>query len=149
MLPGQKFLTADDVHIKQAHKRSMILPTSKAAEIPARLWWQRDDVEFFLPTAVAKDAPVPASINHGRWIVACECGGAQLASEDDHRFFCVACLNERHGGKWRPVTWPKDRDDIEAVLRERLTENVNWTPEETVAQLVAENTTNGVTDGVV
>lgn len=148
MLNGQVFLTGDDVHVKQAQRRSMILPTSKAAEIPARLWWQRDDVEFFLPEATA-DEPLAACINHGRWVVKCECGGAQLASADDPRFFCVSCLNERQGGKWRRVTWPKNRRVIEKVLRERFTENANWLPGESVEQLRAENIENGVSNGMV
>lgn len=149
VLNGQVFLTADDVHVKQAQRRSMILPANRAAEIPARLWWQRDDVEFFLPTTTAKSAPIPATCNHGRWVVLCECGGAQLASADDPRFFCVSCLNERQGGKWRPVTWPEQRSDIEQVLRERFTENANWLPGESVEQLRAENIENGVSNGLV
>lgn len=91
----------------------------------------------------------PSTLKGGdtRSIIACECGGAQLASRDDRRFFCVACLNEKQGGKWRPVTWPKkkDADAIEAQLRPRMTENANWLPGESVADLVAENETNGVT----
>ena len=70
-----------------------------------------------------------------------------MASRDDRRFFCVACLNEKQDGKWRPVTWPKkkDADAIEAQLRPRMTENANWLPGESVADLVAENEMNGVT----
>lgn len=146
MLPGQQFLTADDVHVGKARQAKMLIPSSSAAAIPARLWWQRDDVPFFLPSETATDAPVAVEVNHGRWIIACECGGAQLASRDDRRFFCIACLNEKQGGMWRPVTWPKkrDADEIEAQLRPRLTENANWLPGESVADLVAENEKNGV-----
>jgi hypothetical protein len=150
MLPGQIFATADDVHIVQAERGGMVMPTNRAAEIPARMWWSREDVPFFLPEDTA-DAPLAAYVNHGRWVVMCECGGAQLASKDDPRFFCVSCLNESHGAKWRPVTWPKPREvaAIEGQLRPRLTENANWLPGETVDTLQAENERNGVTNGVV
>lgn len=36
-------------------------------------------------------------------------------------------------------------DAIEAQLRPRMTENANWLPGESVADLVAENEMNGVT----
>lgn len=148
MLPGQVFASADDVAVAQAQRGGMVLPSTRAAEIAARMWWSREDVAFFLPEETA-DEPLAACINHGRWVVICECGDAQLASADDPRFFCVSCLNERQGGKWRPVTWPEQRSDIEQVLRERFTEHANWLPGETVEQLRAENVENGVSNGLV
>ena len=148
MLPGQVFVSADDVAVAQAQRGGMVLPATRAAEIPARLWWSREDVPFFLPEESA-DEPLATYVNHGRWVVMCECGDAQLASADDPRFFCVSCLNERQGGKWRPVTWPKNRRVIEQVLRERFTENANWLPGESVEQLRTENIENGVSNGMV
>ena len=70
MLPGQQFLTADDVHVSRAAAANMLIPSTAAAAIPARLWWQRDDVPFFLPSETAADAPIPVEVNHGRWIIA-------------------------------------------------------------------------------
>ncbi len=133
------FETAETSYPKSAN---FPLPATRAAEWAPRLFWQRRDVAVFIPTETST-VPVFAEVNQGRWVVVCECGGAQLASKTDRRFFCVACLNEAQGCAWRPVLFPDDIAGIEAALLPRLTVNANALPGETVGQLLAENEVNG------
>jgi hypothetical protein len=83
---------------------------------------------------------VEAYVNDSRWVVQCPgCNGAQLASRNDHRFFCVDCLNADNGGHWLRVVWPKDHAEIEAALLQRPNPKTrHWRPGETVADLVRE-----------
>ena len=77
-------------------------------------------------------SPVAVTVNYGRWIVDCpgvDCSGAQIASRDDHRFFCVTCGNNFVGGRFLPVTWPDDPDAIDAALSVRPVQFRNWTGE--------------------
>ena len=95
-------------------------------------------------TTAAKARSIPATANHGRWIVECPSGdgGAQFASRNDPRFMCQECLNTAAGGQWLPVTWPTDARAIEDILDARPNpENRNWKPGETVTTLRAESVT--------
>jgi hypothetical protein len=56
--------------------------------------------------------PLKAAINWGRWIVRCECGGAEYVSPRDPRVYCVSCRN-RGTGKWRRVEFPPDPAAVE------------------------------------
>jgi hypothetical protein len=88
---------------------------------------------------------LPAWVSGGRWVVMCPCGGAQLASREEHRFFCIDCLNVAVGGQWRRVHWPEDAADIEAVLLRRPDpETRTWLPTQTLSDLLAENTDHGL-----
>ena len=82
---------------------------------------------------------VNAFVNDGRWVVVCACGGAQIASVDDRRFWCWEC---RPAG-WATVIWPDDmtRAEAEELLTTRPDIRTrNWRPwEETVPDLAAEN----------
>jgi len=82
--------------------------------------------------------PVKARVNHGRWIVDCACGGAELAF-DEGLFMCQACMNGGHKHKYRHLVFPKNRPLIEAALIQRPEPNRNWWPGESLAQLKAEN----------
>lgn len=99
------------------------------------------------PQGVALGRTVRPRVNQGRWIVDCpSCPGAQLASPEVDRFFCVDCLNVAHGGQWLPVQWPEpqDRDAIEAALLARpAIANRSWHPGETIGTLLAENVMDG------
>jgi ribosomal protein L37AE/L43A len=87
-----------------------------------------------------KSVAVEVYANQGRWIVECpDCRGAQLASVADPRFMCNCCGNVQIGGVYRPVVWPKAREQVEGLLADRPRENQNWRPGETVKQLRAEN----------
>ncbi|MFC6045745.1 hypothetical protein ACFP8W_05820 [Nocardioides hankookensis] len=83
-------------------------------------------------------------VSEGRWVVMCpDCGGAQFAARDDHRFMCVECSNVAIEGLWRPVVWPDDHAELEAELERRpMRRNQNWVPDETVEDLAAEFAAN-------
>lgn len=82
--------------------------------------------------------PLKAYVNNGRWIVSCECGGAEYAWEEEV-FMCQSCWNARHGHKFRPAVFPSYRRQIEEVLELRLLPNRNWYESETVDDLKKEN----------
>lgn len=91
--------------------------------------------------------PIVAFVNEGRWIVECPfCHSAQVGSPDDPRFLCV-CANDPVLGAYLQVEYPApaDRARIEDALSARTwVGNVNWLPEETANDLVAENIEQGV-----
>lgn len=101
---------------------------------------------FGMPEGMDKTHTMPAEIRQGRWIVDCPwCTSCQMASEEDHRFFCTHCSNGAVGGKWIGVIWPDDREEIEAVVGRRPNpKNRNFLPGETVVDLRAENLLYGV-----
>jgi hypothetical protein len=125
--------------------------------------WPHQKAPFQMPEGLAT-VSAHAEVNHGRWIVFCPfCAGAQMASAADHRFFCVDCLHElpkKCRGKWLPVIWPKNREDIEVVLLERPgIENRNWfavsrrltfgfVEGETIAELRKQNRARGIKPGL-
>jgi hypothetical protein len=82
-------------------------------------------------------------VNHGRWIVRCPwCASAELASD---LYFCSqGCFNGKVGRKYVRVTWPKQREAIEAVLLKRPDPQTrNWTSE-TIDELARENKEHGL-----
>lgn len=86
-----------------------------------------------------------AYVNHGRWIVRCPCGSAQLACRSDRRFWCVDCRNDWAQGKWVAVTWPTYEAGIETLLGRRSDKtNRNWVPAEDLAAIEADNALHGV-----
>ena len=109
-----------------------------------------------LPRMVSNKAVGYARVCHGKWIVDCPwCSSAQNASREDHRFFCTECQNNSVGNAWIPVEWPDEWQEIEWLLGRRpIPANMNWFPgrgpteqiskRETLADLQAENTENGV-----
>lgn len=83
---------------------------------------------------------VAARVNHGRWIVDCpSCPNAHLLPAEGRAFVCAECGSGPHD-----VEIPHDRDDIDAALAVRNDVNRNWSPGETVDDLLAENTEHGV-----
>ncbi len=93
-----------------------------------------------LPQSGVNDvAPVKARVNHGRWIVDCECKGAEFAFNEG-LFICQSCYNAGHKHQYRRLIFPKARKAIEMVLIQRPEPNRNWSPGEPVAKLYAENT---------
>ena len=92
-----------------------------------------------LTTDKIADAPLlKAYVNHGRWVVDCECGGAEFAW-DNGLFMCNSCLNAKHSNQLRRVIFPRNRSKIEFVLMVRPEVNRNWYVGEKVAKLEAEN----------
>ena len=82
--------------------------------------------------------PLEAYVNHGRWVVKCECGGAEKAWEEGW-FMCQSCFNAGHKHQYRRSIFPKERLKIENLLEVRPLPNRNWYPGETLSQLQAEN----------
>ena len=121
---------------------ALVMRRQNAAEITAR----REQLPEKAHEPVSGDvvgAPVPVYVNYGRWVVDCPgegCGGAQMASRDDHRFFCVTCGNAFVGGRWLATVWPNDRTvaAIDSALEKRPLRFQNWT-DEPVAVLLADN----------
>ena len=92
-----------------------------------------------LPQNGISDAdPVKARVNHGRWIVDCECKGAEFAFEEG-LFMCQSCFNANRKHQYRRLIFPKNRKGIEMELIQRPEPNRNWYPGETITKLKAEN----------
>src|SRR5687767_417899 len=97
------------------------IPGADAESAPRRFW------ASIIPLKQAMAAPLgPPEIainvyaNHGRWIVECpDCSEAQMACATDYRFMCNQCANVAVEGMWRPVVWPEEHAEIDAVLTER------------------------------
>lgn len=72
-----------------------------------------------------------------RWLVCCpDCPGAEDASHEDPRFFCLSCYNGSVGGAIRPVLFPDDREEIERVVLARPARQVStYEPGETLDDL--------------
>lgn len=109
--------------------------------------WPLHRSPYAPPQATAR-ITIPVEVNQGRWIVKCPyCPGAQLASREDPRFFCVDCLHEpepRARGKWLKIEWPTDVEQIEAALERRPDANRNWIPGESGADLLRDNALHGL-----
>src|SRR5690606_23652353 len=83
-----------------------------------------------------------AWLHRGRWVVQCpHCrADVQLAFERTPLFMCSACWNEDTGGAWRPVAFPEERAQIEALLTmRRRRQHQNWTPGEGIDDLLGQN----------
>lgn len=96
--------------------------------------------------------PLPARINHGQWIVSCDCRSRGLPAPGMAVWltvpwaWCVRCRNRPCGGAWRPVCVPpeSERVGIEAVLTARAeSADRNWQPGETIDDLVRQNVEHG------
>jgi hypothetical protein len=126
--------------------RHMGRPTTAAAVRAAAVAWRARHVaqghtEYDVPTE-ADATPMPAYINHSRWLVDCACGnGVPVTIGDGPReAVCFVC-----GMVWTNPVFPADESDIERLLvQRRHTPTRNWQPGETVADLHRENDEHGV-----
>ena len=82
--------------------------------------------------------PVHAKVNHGRWIVLCECNGAGFTCPKAKVVCCFDC-----GRVYLNVKFPRDTGKIERLLIARPMVNRNWKKGETVKTLMAENIEHG------
>ena len=83
------------------------------------------------------DDPREAYINHGRWVVNCDCAGAGLTSRAWHVSCCFDC-----GAVYTKITFPRNAKKIEeALLARPLLKNRNWSRVETLERLLSENET--------
>lgn len=62
---------------------------------------------------------VLAYIHQGQWIAACECEGHEFVDPADPVFFCWGCVNRANDGYLRPVQFPENWEEIEALILER------------------------------
>ncbi len=107
------------------------------ASVPlARKKLNRDNLRR-LPVAGGNE--IEARIDHSRWICDCpNCGSAEFYSEDK-LFMCSVCGNSNVEGKTMKVKLPKERKQIEDLLKDRPIKNRNWSPGETLKNLEKEN----------
>ena len=71
------------------------------------------------------EEPVEAYINHGRWVVDCECNGAGFTSPAFKFSCCFDC-----GRRYMNIVFPKNPQKIEKeLLKRREARNRNWTGE--------------------
>lgn len=109
-----------------------------------------------LDRVVRTAEPMIGRVNHGRWIASCSCGmpgslptpGCIVFLDGPWALlgWCVRCGNQGWGGGWRRIVVPppEERARIEAVLLCRPNvEDRNWEPDETVADLLAQNREHG------
>lgn len=88
---------------------------------------------FKIPAAnfvQAEAVPARALLNHGRWVAWCpDCVGA---AEDVWRaqpvFWCMRCGNRSAQGYWRPVLFPENLAEIEAILAPFPSQAQHWEP---------------------
>lgn len=86
-----------------------------------------------------------AYVNHGRWMCNCpHCGAASWAPET-MPLCCVECGMKANGLRPCRVRFPENRWGIELVLKRRPEiETRNWTPGESLRDLLSENLKRGV-----
>ena len=120
----------------------MIRTAKHIAQGDVGMWQRMMAQKLGLTFAEGAKGTVEAVINHSRWIAYCPfCAGAE-AVEQGELFFCMSCGMDKN--KFHPmnVEFPKERKEIEEALLTRYAENRNWTSEQTVNDLIAENVTH-------
>lgn len=131
--------------------------TSNSTNIAPSLWasWRYSGAgngqDFIPPFGDADDPKVAVFVERGMWMIQCPfgCGSAQVASETDHRFYCVSghggCGNYAVFGKTIPVVWPKPafQKKLEDLLLERPQPFRNWRPWETISVITGQNERRG------
>lgn len=92
---------------------------------PAERVWRwveyRQQRRVIPPEGVLPNEQVWARVNHGRWLVDCVCGSAQIVTPTDPRFACTEC-----GWGWVAVAFPADLVAVEASLEESPPHLRNW-----------------------
>lgn len=85
--------------------------------------------------------PKVARIDHGRWLIDCDCGAGNACDPEMKKAFCAAC-----GAVHPNVVFPDDRENVEFILlARRRSENRNFDPtKERFLDLAKENAEHGV-----
>jgi hypothetical protein len=86
--------------------------------------------------------PKAAKINHGVWLLECDCGAGVAVDPSFSAGYCFGC-----GAIHTRVEWPapEDRLNIEHVILARpKTVNRNWDPDETLIDVLVTNVDHGV-----
>ena len=90
------------------------------------------------------DTPREAYINHGRWVVNCECNGAGLTSREFGMTSCFDC-----GRVYNQIIFPENAQLIELALLDRRDQTeTNWNIGESIELLKKDNSDHGVNDGM-
>jgi len=123
--------TRDCIHGPcEGHGHSGVIDLASYRSLHQRVIKQKG--EYILEDAT----PRAAYVNHGRWVVNCECNGAGLTDRKMKITCCFDC-----GRVYTSVTFPKHASQIEKVLLERPDPaSRNWSGE-TVQALLDENDT--------
>lgn len=124
-------------HYARDHELARLSPAERLPFQPE--YWTAEADRYTCLSSGVGGTPIAVEANHGRWLVNCPCGGAQLTHPSDRRFMCVECGNADNGHQWRLVIWPPDWQEIEQVLRLRKTPWMNYIPGETAESLLAEH----------
>lgn len=83
---------------------------------------------------------VQAFITNGDWAAKCPDCPEVIVVDNEHPFWCPACQNAKNDGAARPLVFPENREQIEAILLKRISPtNRNWLAGETIEDLQAEN----------
>lgn len=91
-------------------------------------------------TIETDSAPRQARIDHGRWLLDCDCGSGVGCDPTWPDARCFGC-----GTVYPTVVYPASRARIEAALLKRVKVEVrNWALHETAADLEAENDARGL-----
>ena len=84
--------------------------------------------------------PQTAYINHGRWVIDCQCTGAGLTSRTMNISCCFDC-----GAVYTTIIFPRHAKKIEDVLLKRPDlATRNWAQGESLELLLADNKAHGV-----
>jgi len=83
--------------------------------------------------------PLHAEVEHGRWVINCECGGTENVTPNDPIAFCFSCCNADNDFHVRPVVFPQDRENIEAALLRRNHKDMFWRRHESARDLDIQN----------
>lgn len=63
---------------------------------------------------------VLARIWQGQWVAECDvCGGNEFVDPEEPVFFCFGCGNRENNSYLRPVTFPENWQEVEALVLER------------------------------
>jgi len=127
----------------------MHLGDGPPAERVPRMWAEKiARIPWIPPDKFAPGIKVQAEVAQSRWLARCpdpDCAGAELVSKADPRFWCCSCQNLHVGGLWIRVVFPKNHEQIEAVLLQRPNPNNRiWNADETVRDLTIENVEHGI-----
>ena len=80
------------------------------------------------------------AVIRGKWVVKCPFCGTCEKRDHGEWHVCRACFNAENEYLRVRVAWPRERAQIERLLGNRCASWVrNWTSEESVADLYAEN----------
>jgi len=135
-----RLLTSFDMYKKLGVGRSVV--TAREAIRRWRVRHAAEGNEEYAEPMTTNDTPIQAIVNHGRWMILCECrNGVNVPPRNtpNHEAVCPAC-----GTIWTQVVFPPEAAEIESALAERKFRHTqSWMPGETPDQLRQETASKG------